>query len=282
MKTLVRSLSALVFICGLVTSGFSQETVSHDVFWELQLEDKEVSTLTDREIDRLAEESARHLLKSSLSLVKKINALGENKGVTIIGTSSGHTLVTPKGTLQLVPKVISRIKGDIQAAGKDDLVALLNPGLVLDAPGIPLTWIKTFSGSAPRGEVLADKLTSEASEPFIITVLPDNRLSIRAHTGYLMPAKSGAGNVAANSTLQHANWELETHADATVSLKRPGIDGKYWYLSVDADVQRAGTPPVLRADKDKVTNAEKFTLEFKDGFVRIKSVSADRYLSVLE
>ena len=283
MKTLVRTMSVLVFLSGLAASGYSQDFVSHDVFWELQLETRDVNALNEREIDRLSEESARTLLKSSLPLVKKINALGENKGVTIIGTANGHTLVTPKGTVQFVPKIISRIKGSIQAAGKDDLVALLNPGLVLDAPGAPFTWTKTYSGiGAPRGDVLADKLTPEAAEPFIVTVLPNNRLAIRAHTGYLNPAKGGAGNVAANSSVQQANWELETHPDATVSLKRLGTDDKFWYLSVDAEVQRSGTPPVLRADRDKVTNAEKFTLEFKDGFVRIKSMSTERYLSVLE
>ncbi|MFO0816233.1 MAG: hypothetical protein U0796_23690 [Gemmatales bacterium] len=282
MKTLVTTLIALVIMCGLTKQSYSQEIVSHEVFWELQLEDRDVNTLTDREIARLSEESARTLLKSSLPLVKKINALGENRGVTIIGTVHGHTLVVPKGTLQFVPKVISRAKGSIQSAGKDDLVALLNPGMLLDAPGAPFTWTKFYSGiEAPRGDVLADKLTPEASEHFIVTVLPNNHLAIRAHTGYLIPDKSGAGNVAANSTVQQSNWELETHADSSVSLKRLGLDGKYWYLSADAD-QRTGTPPMVRADRDKVTNSEKFLFEFKDGFVRIKSVSSDRYLSVSE
>lgn len=148
---------------------------------------------------------------------------------------------------------------------------------------MPFTWSKISAGpGATRGEIYADKLTPEAAEHFIISVLPNNRLAIRAQTGYLNPTKGGAGNVTANSNDQNAAWELETHADATVSLKRLGTDGKNWYLTVDTEVQRAGSPPVLRADRDKVTNAEKFTLEFKDGFVRMKSVSTERYLSVLE
>lgn len=281
MKALVGTLAALVLMLGSATYGYSQETVSHEVFWELQLDNREVNTLTERDIDRLSEDAARTLLKSSLLTVRKINALGDNKGVTIVGTISGHTLVAPKGTLQFVPKVISRIKGDLHASGKDDLVALLNPGLILDAPGVPFTWTKTISATA-RGNIYADKLAPEAAEPFIVTVLHNNRLAVRAHTGYLNPAKGGAGNVAANTNDQNAAWELETHADSTVSLKRLGNDGKHWYLTVDSEVQRAGSPPVLRADRDKVTNAEKFMLEFKDGFVRIKSVSTERYLSVLE
>ncbi len=283
MKAFVGTLAALVLMLGSATYGYSQETVSHEVFWELQLDNREVNTFTERDIDRLSEEAARTLLKSSLLTVRKINALGDSKGVTIVGTISGHTLVVPRGTLQFVPKVISRIKGDLHAAGKDDLVALLNPGLLLDAPGMPFTWSRINTGpGTTRGEIFADKLTPEAAEHFIISVLPNNRLAIRAHTGYLQPAKGGAGNVAANTNDQNVAWELETHADTTVSMKRLGIDGKYWYLTVDTEAQRTGTPPVLRADRDKVTNAEKFTLEFKDGFVRIKSVSTERYLSVLE
>lgn len=70
MKAFAGTLAALVLMLGSVTYGYSQETVSHEVFWELQLDNREVNTFTERDIDRLSEEAARTLLKSSLLTVK--------------------------------------------------------------------------------------------------------------------------------------------------------------------------------------------------------------------
>ena len=95
-------------------------------------------------------------------------------------------------------------------------------------------------------------------ERFTLVALPDKKVALLFHTGFLLAKNEGGGRVLADApwTKKWESWELIRNDDGTVSLKS---DNGHYFVAKD------GGGSFCAATSPKIDSWEKFHLEFLDG-----------------
>jgi hypothetical protein len=125
-------------------------------------------------------------------------------------------------------------------------------------------------GPEPKvGRLEADRTRADVWERFTVVAHPDGTVSFRSHTGFLCAEAGGGGAAACNRpwAKDWEKWAVVKNPDGTVGLRSSGG----YFLRAAGNAVAADRPA---ADAD----GTRFTLEFADGYVAIKT-AAGKYLS---
>ncbi len=252
----------------LTLQSHSAEFKQHadGALWQIELTHAEIQQIAkdpNSVSSLLTDKAAAAIVSTQIALIKTMDMLGRNSGVTILASPKvGGYMIMPHGTAGNVEDLAIGLAKAVKE-NPDIKYWVVNPFFAANYS--VLEWI--FGKKEKPKEISYGLLVCNRKQPgewerFCISSLGDGTVAMLGRQGYL---SEDQGNAVANRT-KIADWERWTivvNEDQTVSFK--SYRGKF--LCAD---QGGGTEKVT-ADRDKAADWEKFTLEFKDGYTFIKT-----------
>lgn len=284
----------------LTTVGFGQSAESVELrregsVWEVTLTHQEVDRLSSRAVQRdlakLAAPAVSQALQDGAEHLQLMDALGDNRGVQIVGIGSDPPVVVmPRGHSPYKNLLVLQAAVGGELMGSWDDLQTLAETMPLETR---LRYLEKLEAVIPGrqgrrqkyryGKLVANECKIGPWEKFNLLLLADNRVALQSHAGFLRhePTQESQLRGDGKNLGPQEIWQLLPQDQGTVSLQ--SADGTFLHWGSLAYFEMDAASPGVTDHDLFMRNQEKFFLwPNQDGTVSLKLSDNRVSVSVVE
>jgi hypothetical protein len=261
------------------SSGVWEVSLSHEDVLALR---RDADSFLDNYLPFIAE-----IIKTCLSLISIVDAIGFNNGVNITGIfQTPFVTVTPRfvSAMDVLKSIAPALRnatglpGGVIGAGMGAGIGLLAAGPAGIVLGGVAGWLgdAVFSNDPRPGDVHCDRRSVGPWEKFMLASAGEDKVGIWSWRGYFCAENGGGGPVHANRG-NVGPWETVTminNPNGTVSLRSE--NGHYLVAE-----NGGGDGTFCNWNRTAIGDWEQFWMDYQpNGFFTLRTLSQNRYVSV--